>query len=151
MLGLPFVFAHHFDMGGTFEAYDLYRSSFEPSAVLDAPYCIVTANVLAADTAEQAEHLAGPGRMMLLARHTGRFLPLMTPEEAAEHPQREVAGRIASNRVVGTPAEVVPRLEQLVEAAGADELMVSTVAYDVADRCRSMTLLAEAWGLAPPG
>ncbi|HEU5101001.1 MAG TPA: MsnO8 family LLM class oxidoreductase [Roseiflexaceae bacterium] len=42
-LGLPFAFAHHFDTGGTLEALDLYRRDFEPSAVLERPYTIVTA------------------------------------------------------------------------------------------------------------
>src|SRR3954447_14088919 len=52
-LGLPFGFAHHFDMGGTLQAADLYRENFQPSPLLDEPYLVVTANVLAADTAEQ--------------------------------------------------------------------------------------------------
>ncbi|MPY95621.1 MAG: MsnO8 family LLM class oxidoreductase [Acidimicrobiia bacterium] len=149
MLGLPFVFAHHFDMGGTFEAFDLYRESFQPSATREEPYSMVTANVLVADTAAEAEAQAGPGRMMLLARHTGRFMPLMSPEAAAAHPQRELAAQVASNRVVGTVDEVVAKLDDLVAATGADELMVSTVAYEVATRCHSMELLAGAWGLEP--
>jgi luciferase family oxidoreductase group 1 len=54
LLGLPFVFAHHFDTGGTLQAAELYRRSFEPSAVLDRPHLIVTANVIVADTEEEA-------------------------------------------------------------------------------------------------
>ncbi len=149
MLGLPFVFAHHFDMGGTFEAFDLYRQSFQPSAILEEPHAIVTANVLAAETAERAEWLAGPGRIMLLARHTGRFLPLMSPEACAAHPDIERATQMRSNRLVGTAEQVVAALDELVEQTGASELMLSTVAYDVTDRCASMGLVARAWGRHP--
>ncbi|MEM7321869.1 MAG: MsnO8 family LLM class oxidoreductase, partial [Actinomycetota bacterium] len=61
VLGLPFAFAHHFDMGGTLEAVAIYREYFEPSPILDAPYTIVTASTIAAETAEAAEWLSGPG------------------------------------------------------------------------------------------
>ena len=53
LLGLPYAFAHRFDVGtavSTLDAVALYRESFRPSAVLDAPYTIVTVGVLAADT-----------------------------------------------------------------------------------------------------
>ena len=53
MLGLRYAFAHHFDVGtaiSMLDAVELYRESFRPSAVLDEPYMIVTAGVLAAET-----------------------------------------------------------------------------------------------------
>ena len=37
LLGLPFVFAHHFDTGGTLEALDLYRKTFQESPALSEP------------------------------------------------------------------------------------------------------------------
>ncbi|RBL85743.1 alkanal monooxygenase, partial [Streptomyces cavourensis] len=52
-LGLPFAFAHHFSARNTIPALDLYRSSFRPSAVLDAPYALIGVSALAAD--EEAE------------------------------------------------------------------------------------------------
>ena len=36
-LGLPFVFAHHFDQGGTSDAV-VYRDAFRASPVLAEPY-----------------------------------------------------------------------------------------------------------------
>ncbi|WP_233517400.1 MsnO8 family LLM class oxidoreductase [Geodermatophilus marinus] len=56
-LGLPFAFAHHFGGPHTVTAVGLYRDSFRLSPVLERPYAIVTANVLAAGTA------AEPGRL----------------------------------------------------------------------------------------
>ena len=44
----------------------------------------------------------------------------------------------------GTPAQVADQLEQLREATGADELIVTTMTRH-ADRVRSYELLAEEW------
>lgn len=145
LLGLPFAYAHHFDTGHTLAALDLYRRSFEPSALLERPYAIVTANALVAATEEQAARQAAPGQLMLLAVRTGRFRPLPSPEAAAADPDLPTALRLPTNRVVGTPDAAVARLEDLVRDAEADELMVSTVAHDVAERVLSLELLARAW------
>jgi alkanesulfonate monooxygenase SsuD/methylene tetrahydromethanopterin reductase-like flavin-dependent oxidoreductase (luciferase family) len=119
-LGLPFAFAHHFDMGGTLQAVETYRRHFRPSATLDEPHVIVTVNVLAADTAAEAVH-----------------------------PNLAEAMRLPSNRVVGTISDVIVQLHALVDRTGATELMVTAVAYDVSARVRSLELLAEHWGIAP--
>lgn len=148
-LGLAFGFAHHFDMGGTLQAAELYHQSFRPSAVLDAPYLIVTANVLAADTAEQANWHAGPGRLTALGRRTGRFTPLPSPAAAAAHPDIEQANRMPSNRLVGDIATVVEQLDELAVRTVAAELMVTSVAYDLSARLHSLELLAANWGPGP--
>ena len=145
LLGLPFAFAHHFDMGGVFQAVTLYREAFEPSPILDEPHLIVTANALAADTDEEAQFQAGPGRIMMLARQTGRFLPITSPDVAAQDPNLELARTLPSTRVVGDPSFVIEQLVDLVHRTGADELMLSTVAFDVAARSRSLELIAGAW------
>ena len=91
ILGLPFGFAHHFDMGGTVEAVQIYRNHFEPSVVLDEPYVLVTASVVAAGSAEEARWLAGPSQLRRFGMRTGRLLPLLPPDEAAAHPWFENA------------------------------------------------------------
>ncbi|HTJ75828.1 MAG TPA: LLM class flavin-dependent oxidoreductase [Acidimicrobiales bacterium] len=144
-LGLPFVFAHHFDQGGTLEALDLYRAAFRPSPVLDAPHVMVTANVLVAPTDEEAEHEAAPGRLMAALIRYGRFEPLVPPEEAAAHLLIATTAPAPTNRIVGSPATAVAELDHLVAATGADEIMVSTVAYGLDTRLRSLELLAAAW------
>ena len=58
------------------QATELYRHTFRPSVVLDEPYMIVTANVLAADSKEEADWHSAPGRLTALGRRTGRFTPL---------------------------------------------------------------------------
>ena len=79
--------AHHFDTGGTMQATELYHHSFQPSVVLDEPYMIVTANVLAADSKEDADWHSAPGRLTSLGveragssafhrRRTRRSIPI---------------------------------------------------------------------------
>src|SRR5215213_5219108 len=148
-LGLPFVFAHHFDQGGTLEALDLYRDGFRPSPVLDAPYTIVTANVLVADTDEDADWHAGPGRVMAYRIRTGRFAPLLSPDVAAGEPDATMARAAPTNRITGSPATALGKLDALVEATGANEIMVTTVAFHLDARLRSLDLLAGAWPAAP--
>jgi len=144
-LGLPFAFAHHFDMGGALQATELYHRGFRPSAVLEQPYMIITANVLLADTAAAADWHAMPGRLTALGRRTGRFIALPSPQDASAHPDRSEAERLPTSRVVGTPDAAVPALRALVERTGAAELMVTSVAYDLSARVRSIELLAEHW------
>jgi alkanesulfonate monooxygenase SsuD/methylene tetrahydromethanopterin reductase-like flavin-dependent oxidoreductase (luciferase family) len=50
-----------------------------------------------------------------------------------------------STRFVGTPANVVGRLEALQVATGADELIVTSIAPDPRDTAGSFELLAQAW------
>lgn len=147
-LGLPFGFAHHFDMGGTLHAARLYREAFKPSVILDEPHLVVTANVLTADTHEEAEWHAGPSRLTMLTRRTGRFMPLPSPAAAAAHPDMAEANKMPSTRIVGDVATVVSQLDELAISTGANELMVTAVAYDLSARLRSLELLAANWSQA---
>lgn len=144
-LGLPFAFAHHFAGQNTLAALDLYRSNFRPSKLLERPYAIVTAAVLVAPTDDEADYLAGPSRMMLLSLRTGQFGALLSPEEAAAHPQRGMAAQIPSTHLVGAPQTVVPRLQQLAAETAADELMIATTTHGLGERMRSFELLVESW------
>jgi len=56
-----------------------------------------------------------------------------------------------SSQVVGSPAAVREQLMALVEATGADELMITTAVHAHADRVRSYELLAEAVEMESPG
>ena len=144
-LGLPFAFAHHFDMGGTMQALAIYRDSFSPSVALSEPYAIVTASVLAAETEEQAAWFAAPGQLMRLAIRTGRLIPLLSPEDAARHPDLPTARSMPTNQIIGAPDVAVARLETLAQQTGANELMIAGFTHGLDERARSLELLAERW------
>lgn len=145
ILGLPFAFAHHFDMGGTVEAVSIYRDSFEPSAILDEPYTIVSASTIAAETTEEAEWLAGPSRLRRYGMRTGRMIPLLSPDAAAAHEEFPRAQAMHSSSLLGTADDVVAGLDALAERTGASELMLYTATHGLAERLRSLELVAKAW------
>ena len=72
-----------------------------------------------------------------------------TPDEARSHSWTEEDLAMVADRVdtqfVGSPPQVADQLEQLRDATGADELIVTTITHDHADRVRSYELLAEEW------
>ncbi|MFF5172176.1 LLM class flavin-dependent oxidoreductase [Micromonospora sp. NPDC000089] len=154
LLGLPFSFAHHFSAQNTLPALQLYRQSFRPSRFLDKPYAMVAVNVVCADTDERAEYLAGPSSLSFLKLRSGRPEPLASPEDAAAYPydelEREFVRQRREGQAMGSPETVRRQLTALRDRTGADELMVTTMVYDVADRIRSFELVAEkvAGGLA---
>lgn len=148
ILGLPFGFAHHFDMGGTVEAVSIYRQSFQPSEILDEPFTLVTASTIAADTTEEARWLAGPAQLRRYGMRTGRLLPLLTPEEAAAHPHFGAASSMATASIVGTADEVAAGMRELAARTQASELMLYTATHALPERLHSLELIAREWGIA---
>ncbi|MEU4121257.1 MULTISPECIES: LLM class flavin-dependent oxidoreductase [Streptomyces] len=150
-LGLPFAYAHHFSAAGTLPALDLYRHSFRPSAVLDAPYAVIGVSALAADTDEEARAQVRTGALSMLRLRTGRPGLVPTPEEAAAYPytplEREFVDGWLANIVHGTPDAVADGLDGLAKRTGADELMLTANAHSGAARLRSYELVADAYGM----
>jgi luciferase family oxidoreductase group 1 len=152
MLGLPFSFAHHFASQNTVAALELYRASFRPSADLEAPYAMIGVPVICADTTEHAKWLSGSSALSFVRLRQGRPTQLPTPEEAAEYvftpTEREIVRGWTAPLVRGDAEHVRVELEALAQRTGADEMMITTMVHNPADRRRSYELLAEAWNLA---
>jgi luciferase family oxidoreductase group 1 len=146
-LGLPFAFAHHFSAQNTLPASRLYRESFRPSETLSEPYLMLGAAVTCADTDERAKWLAAPGGLSFLSLRRGRPIPLPSPEEADAYEYSDMDRAFISDRMstqyVGSPETVRKGLEDLVSETGANELMITTMTHDPADRRRSYELVAE--------
>ncbi|WP_405399010.1 LLM class flavin-dependent oxidoreductase [Streptomyces microflavus] len=150
-LGLPFAFAHHFSAQNTIPALDLYRSSFRPSAVLDAPYALIGVSALAADDEREARRQVLTGALSMVRLRTGRPGLIPSPEEAAAYDfspmEREFVDGWLSNVIHGTPDEVRTGLDDLAKRTGADELMITANAHGGDARLRSYELIADAYGL----
>jgi alkanesulfonate monooxygenase SsuD/methylene tetrahydromethanopterin reductase-like flavin-dependent oxidoreductase (luciferase family) len=132
------------------EAVDGYRAAFRPSAGLDRPYVSVSADVVVAPTSAQARELAaGYGAWVRSIRTGEGAIPFPTPAEARSFAWTDADRELVADRVdtqfTGTPGQVANKLEQLRDAAGADELIITTITHDHADRVRSYQLLAEEW------
>jgi luciferase family oxidoreductase group 1 len=146
LLGLPFAFAHHFSPANTLPALAMYRSHFRPSEVLDRPYAMVAAAVVCAETDEQASFLAGSGTLSFLRLRSGHPGPLPSPQEAAAYPYNDLERAFIDDRratqIIGAPETVRRGLADLLTATAADELMLTTMVFDPADRLRSFELVA---------
>jgi luciferase family oxidoreductase group 1 len=147
LLGLPFSFAHHFSSVNTVPALELYRRNFRPSRWLTAPYAKVAVNVVCADTDERARWLAGPAALAFLKLRAGTPQPLTTPEEAAAYPYNDLERAFIEDRwadqAVGSPETVHRQLTTLLARTNADELMLTTMVYDLDDRIRSFELITD--------
>ena len=148
VLGLPFSFAHHFSSANTVPALELYRSNFRPSRWLSEPYAKVAVNVISADTDERARWLAGPSALAFLKLRTaGKPEALVPPEEAEKYPYNELERAFVEDRwrdqAVGSPETVTRQLTDLLARTGANELMLTTMVYDLADRTHSFELVTE--------
>ncbi|MFA1545964.1 MsnO8 family LLM class oxidoreductase [Actinomadura chokoriensis] len=151
--GLPFAANYHVSPSSVLEAVDAYRQAFKPSDVLDEPYVVVSADVVVAPTDEEARELASPYALWVHSiRTTLSAVPFPAPAQAAAHRWSPedldlVADRL-DTQFAGAPETVVERLDTLRRVTGADELLVTTITHDHADRVRSYELLAAAWSRA---
>ncbi|MGC8510276.1 MAG: LLM class flavin-dependent oxidoreductase [Acidimicrobiales bacterium] len=149
-LGLPFSFAYHFAPALIDQALSLYRRTFAPSRFLATPYAMVAVSVLCAPTDDEARFLAGSAAHHALQRATGHPGTLPSPEEAAAHPltpgEASLVADVTRGHVVGSPEVVHDGLAALVTRTGANELMVSTRAFALDARLRSLELVAATWG-----
>ncbi|MFF8576246.1 LLM class flavin-dependent oxidoreductase [Streptomyces sp. NPDC015140] len=148
--GLRFAANYHVSPATVLEAVDGYRSFFQPSEFLDKPYVTVSADVVVAEDDATARELAtGYGLWVRSIRTAEGAIEFPTPDEARAHVWSDEDRALVRDRVdtqfVGSPAHVADRLEQLQEATDADELLITTITHDHADRVRSYQLLAEEW------
>ena len=107
--------------------------------------------MVAAETDAEAERLASSMDLNRLRRDRGQYLPLPSVEEALAYPytdaERASVARNRSRLFVGSPATVMAKLQPMIAASQADELMVITAVYDHDARKKSYSLLADAFGL----
>jgi luciferase family oxidoreductase group 1 len=152
-VGMGFAFAHHFAEHDAVGPMLSYRAHFKPSEVLPAPAAILAVAVVTADSTEAAERIASSADLHFVRRAKGEFMPLASPEQAAAYPytpvDRERIARQRERLVVGSIDSVKSRLLSLAKATQADELMITTMAYDHAARRHSYELLADAFALTP--
>ncbi|MBO3731960.1 MsnO8 family LLM class oxidoreductase [Glycomyces niveus] len=151
--GVSLVIAPSKGLKATRAKIDDYRRDFRPSVWRSEPYVVVAQSVAVAETREAAEDLLLPEFWSTaLSRTKGEFRPLRPADEirAAEKSSRESKHleQALTGAIYGTADEVAPRLAELVEATGADELLIGTSSYDRKALFDSHRRLAELAGLA---
>jgi alkanesulfonate monooxygenase SsuD/methylene tetrahydromethanopterin reductase-like flavin-dependent oxidoreductase (luciferase family) len=149
---MGFAFAAHFSDYLPEGPMLAYRQQFTPG-VLERPQAILTVSVICADTDAEAERLAASLLVAFVRLRTGQKSVLLPPDEALAYPftqiEATVADSIRSLHIVGSPATVRRRIEDLVARTQADEVMITTFTYSLAARLHSYELVAAAFDLTP--
>jgi len=148
--GLRFAASYHISPATVLEAVAGYRAAFRPSAELDRPYVSVSADVVVAPDEATARELATGYGLWVRSIRTGQgAIEFPTPAQARAYrwsdADRELVADRVSTQFVGSPCQVASQLEQLRDATGADELIITTITHEHADRVRSYELLAQEW------
>src|SRR6202000_1863537 len=133
-VGMGFGFAHHFASYDAVEALTNYHTRFKPSGWLSTPHAMLAVAVVAAETDAEAERLAASMDLNRLRRDRGQYAPLPSVEEALAYPytdsERASIARHRSRLFVGSPATLMTKLQPMIAASQADELMIITAVYD---------------------
>mgnify|MGYP000392146457 CR=1 FL=1 len=147
--GFGYAFASHFSPAPADVALNAYRDGFRPGPDFPEPHAILCVAAIAAETEEEAEYLYGSTALTWLYLMSGSPQKIPSPETAAAYPYTAMDERVLEERrrlaIVGTPDFVRAEIERRAEAAGADEVMIASIAYDHAARLKSYRLIAEAF------
>lgn len=146
-MGLPFAFASHFAPEMLYQALDIYRSHFRPSAALAQPHVMVGVNVFAADTDEEATRLFSSLQQVFLNLIRGWPRELQPPVDDIDrlwNPVEESqVSRMTRCSAVGGPDSLRAQIQSLLDDTEADELIVTAHIYDQQARLRSFEIAAE--------
>lgn len=150
-LGLPYSFASHFAPQLLHEAIRLYRSHFKPSAQLAEPYVMVGVNIIAAETDEEARHLATTQQMAFTDMFRGRRSlsqpPISDIENYWSPMEKTQAMSMLACSIIGSAATIRKEMASFIDETGADELIVVSDIYDHQKRLRSFKMIADAGGM----
>lgn len=145
--GLPYSFASHFAPAMLHNALQMYRAHFKPSKQQPTPYAMVAANVIAADTDEEAKRLATTQQMSvtdLFRNARGLSKPPIDDIDTYWTPQeRAQADGFLAVSVYGSQDTIHAWLTQLIDDTQADELIIVSDVFDDHDRLKSFRLIAE--------
>jgi luciferase family oxidoreductase group 1 len=147
-MGLPYAFAAHFAPAQFRSAINIYRTNFIPSKQLTHPYVMACANVLAADSNEEADLLATSVLRMFLGVITNTRSPLQPPgalPESFKIPEVQAAvSKMLSCTFTGDRDRLRNNLSEFIAETGIDELMAATYIYDSEAKLKSFSILYDA-------
>lgn len=148
-LGLPFAFGSHLIPDQLGIALRAYRDIFRPSKQLTRPYAMVSVNVLAAETDEEAEYLSSTRKMSFTDLIRGPLGPSRPPIENMDTywspTEKAHVTRMLAKTVVGSVDTVRAGLDAILKETAADEIIAVTDVHDFSKRLRSAELVAQAF------
>lgn len=133
------------------DVVETYRKYFKPSEQFPQPVAVLAISVVCGETEEKAKEMRKFVDYILVQFEQGKFDHFGSYESIQQYqftPHELERVRNNSGRLVsGTKEQVHEQLTTLAVGFGVDEIIVSCMAGNSADRRRSFELLAEAFGL----
>lgn len=146
-LGLPYSFASHFAPDALLQAFAVYRERFKPSEQLATPYAMPGINVIAAETDDEARHLASSLQQRFLGMvrgARGKLQPPVADIEALWSPAEKAhVASMLRYAFIGSPDTLRRDLGAFLRQTKADEIMVTAPVFDHEARKRSYAIVAE--------
>jgi alkanesulfonate monooxygenase SsuD/methylene tetrahydromethanopterin reductase-like flavin-dependent oxidoreductase (luciferase family) len=128
-----------------------YREQFMPSRHYPEPHAILTVSVTIGENAEEVADLSRVNELFLLRLRTGQLGRYPTVEEAKTYQfteqERALIASMPLNFIAGTADQVYRQVMDLAELCQADEVMITTTLPGAEDRRRTLTTMAERFGL----
>jgi luciferase family oxidoreductase group 1 len=145
-LGLPFAFASHFAPDDLLPALALYRNRFRPSASWKRPYAMVGVGAFAADTDAEGRRLLTSVQQQFINLRRGMPSFLQPPVDTLDGhwtPQEKAGVEHAlTYAAAGSPETVARRLQAVIDATHADELIITAQIFDHGARLRTYEIVA---------
>ncbi|WP_037284630.1 LLM class flavin-dependent oxidoreductase [Saccharibacillus sacchari] len=146
-LGLPYAFGAHFAPTRLGEAISVYRQHFQPSVHLSEPYVMASANVVAADSDDEALFLASTmDRVFLNIIRGGQQLmqpPIANVNTEPNAQEKEVLSSMSKVTFKGSKATITQQLTHFQSFYNVDELIVNSFIYEEDKLKRSFEILKE--------
>ncbi|MCL7987162.1 LLM class flavin-dependent oxidoreductase [Sphingobacterium sp. lm-10] len=146
-LGLPYAFAAHFAPAMLSQAIEIYRANFKPSEQLEKPYVLICANIVPAETNEEAQLLSTSLFNMFCGIITNRRAPLSPPTSEpiyAGIPEIEQAVQsMISCTFMGDTPTLVRDLQKFIDQHQPDEIMTTNYIFDNQKRLDAFRLTAD--------
>ena len=150
-MGLGFGFAAHISRAMAIPTMRAYREQFVPSRDYPEPYAILTVSVTIGEDAAEVADLSRVNELFLLRLRTGQLGRYPTVEEAKTYQfteqERALIASMPLNFIAGTAEAVYREVMDLAGLCQADEVMITTTLPSAADRRRTLTTMAEQFGL----
>ncbi|MFJ6700192.1 MsnO8 family LLM class oxidoreductase [Streptomyces sp. NPDC091272] len=138
--GLPVVVGDLRGREKLFDVVERYRARFRPSVWAQEPYVVLAGTVAVAESEEAARRLLVPEAWSMARSRTHGTFPPLSPAEDIERlaapggsmsdKERGLYESGLLGHVHGTAEQVETALTEVIEATGADEVLVTTSTYD---------------------
>lgn len=145
--GIGYNFGYFMRENDGKEIVQKYIDTFKRFKDGAAPEVIITTSAICAETSDQAHEIARCSIIWGIQREKGQGKNgIPSIQEAAEYrltvKEQERAAKMEEKLIIGNPKEVKEKILEFREAYKADEVMINTNTFSIADRIRSYRFIA---------